>query len=165
MEVKMIVSVHDVADYCIIKVDREAGDDITHLKLQKLVYYAQAWYLAMQARPLFDNAIEAWAHGPVCREVYGRFRHYSWNPIPAAAAFSREEELDEGLKDFLDEVWEVYGQYSAAKLEHMTHEEAPWVAARAGAAPGSPGREPIGEDLMRDYYAMRMQARKRIREN
>jgi uncharacterized phage-associated protein len=139
MEVKMIVSVHDVADYFIIKVDREAGDDITHLKLQKLVYYAQAWYLAMQARPLFDNAIEAWAHGPVCREVYGRFRHYSWNPIPAAAAFSREEELDEGLKDFLDEVWE--------------------------AAPGSPGREPIGEDLMRDYYAMRMQARKRIREN
>lgn len=160
----MIVSVHDVADFFIIKVDREAGDDITHLKLQKLIYYAQAWHLAMQGRPLFGNRIEAWAHGPVCREVYSRFRHYSWNPIPAGAAPSHLEELDEGIRDFLEEVWEVYGQYSAAKLEHMTHEEAPWLAARAGAAPGSPGQEPISEDLMRDHYGMRMQARKRIRE-
>jgi uncharacterized phage-associated protein len=161
----MVVSVHDVADYFITKVDLEAGDDITHLKLQKLVYYAQAWYLAMHDRLLFQNRIEAWAHGPVCREIYDRFRHFSWNPIPPKAALSAPSEIDDDIKDFLDEVWEVYGQYSAAKLEQMTHEEPPWIEARKGIMQGTPSQAPISENVMREYYSQRIQARRRIREH
>jgi uncharacterized phage-associated protein len=161
----MVVSVHDVADYFITKVDLEAGDDITHLKLQKLVYYAQAWYLAMHNKPLFQNRIEAWAHGPVCREIYDRFRHFSGKPIPAKAALSAPSEIDADVKDYLDEVWEVYSQYSAAKLEHMTHEEAPWIEARKGIMLGMPSQEVISENTMRDYYSQRMQARRRIRDH
>ncbi len=160
----MTVSVHAVADYFILKVDRAAGDDITHLKLQKLVYYAQAWHLAMHGRPLFPERMEAWLHGPVCREVYDRFRHLSWNPIPASAAVSDFSDVDEATGDFLDEVREVYGQYSATRLEQMTHEEAPWLEARKGVHPLNPSQRPISEQTMADFYGRRMQARRRIRE-
>jgi uncharacterized phage-associated protein len=160
----MSTSVHSVADYFILKVDRQAGDDITHLKLQKLIYYAQAWHLAMHHRPLFANRVEAWLHGPVCREIYDRFRHLSWNPIPATAAVSDFSAMDEITRDLLEEVWEVYGQYSATKLEQMTHDEAPWLEARQGIHPLTPSQQPISERTMADFYRSRMQARKRIRE-
>ena len=161
----MNMSVHAIADYFILKVDREAGDNITHLKLQKLIYYAQAWYLAMFDKALFNNKIEAWLHGPVCREIYERFRNRSWNPIPASAIISASSAIDDETQAFLDEIWEIYGQYSATKLEKMTHEEAPWLEARNGIQPGNPSQTLIHEKSMRDYYKTRMQARKRIRAN
>jgi uncharacterized phage-associated protein len=161
----MAVSVHAIADYFISKADREAGDDLTHLKLQKLVYYAQAWHLAMYQQPLFSNRIEAWLHGPVCREIYDRFRHLSWNPIPASLAYINiDRHLDHETIAFLDEIWEVYGQYSATRLEQMTHEEEPWIEARKNVLPGNPSQAAIGEETMARYYAARMVARRRIRE-
>ena len=160
----MAVSVDAVADYFILRVDPEAGDHITHLKLQKLVYYAQAWHLAMFGKPLFKHKIEAWLHGPVCRPVYERFRHLSWNPIPLDEVKSNAPALDHDTNNFLDEVWDVYGQYSAKKLEEMTHEEAPWQEARKGVSRGSPSQNLINEDAMRSYYGSRMVARKRIKE-
>ena len=56
----------DAADYFLSKIDEDAGDVITNLKLQKLVYYAQGFSLALCGRPLFAERIEAWQHGPVC---------------------------------------------------------------------------------------------------
>lgn len=159
----MAISVHAVADYFIRKVDREAGDDITHFKLQKLLYYAQAWYLAMHDEPLFQAQFEGWVHGPVCREVYERFRHIAWYPIPPEDAISDPAELDDNTRAFLDEVWDSYGQYTAPKLEHMTHEEDPWRKARKGLGPKEEGHNPLDEDSMRHYYRSRMHARKRIR--
>ena len=161
----MTSSVHAIADYFISKVDREAGDDITHLKLQKLVYYAQAWHLAMHGKALFNNKLEAWLHGPVCRDIYERFRRLSWNPIPATATVTNVHALDDETHAFLEEVWETYGQFSATKLEQLTHEEAPWLEARKGVHPGSPSQAMISENTMRKYYGERMQARKRIRIN
>ena len=161
----MNISVHAIADYFILKVDREAGDHMTHLKLQKLIYYAQAWHLAMFDKALFNNKIEAWLHGPVCREIYERFRHRSWNPILATSIISASSAINDETRTFLDEVWEVYGQYSATKLEKMTHEEAPWLEARNGIQPDKPSQTLIDEKSMHDYYVMRMQARKRIRLN
>ena len=159
----MTTSVHAIADYFISKVDREAGDDITHLKLQKLIYYAQAWHLATYDKLLFGNKLEAWLHGPVCRDIYERFRHLSWNPIPPTATVTNARSLDDKTYAFLDEVWEMYGQFSATKLEQMTHEEEPWLEARKGVHPGSPSQTMISEDTMRTYYGARMLARKRIR--
>ncbi|TCV80241.1 Panacea domain-containing protein [Sulfurirhabdus autotrophica] len=161
----MAFSVHVIADYFIRKVERDAGDNITQLKLQKLLYYAQAWYLAMYDQPLFSNKMEAWQHGPVCREIYERFRHLSWNPIPDSATVSNEQALDGDTLTFLEEIWEVYGQFSASKLEQMTHDEDPWINARKGIFPGYPSRTLIDENAMRKYYQARMLARKRIRAN
>lgn len=160
----MTVSVHAVADYFILKVDREAGDDITRLKLQKLLYYAQAWHLAMRGDALFDGAFEAWAHGPVCRAIHGRFQYLSLSPIPPKTVITDPNQLDQDTRNFLDEVWDVYGQYSAAKLEAMTHQEEPWLEARNGMPRTQQSEAPISEDTMACYYRTRMVARKRIRE-
>jgi uncharacterized phage-associated protein len=70
----------EVANYLVASF-RDAGDPLTNLKLQKLLYYAQGWYLAIHDEALFDERIEAWPRGPVVPPVYGSFKHRQWNPI------------------------------------------------------------------------------------
>ena len=63
-------SAQQIADY-LIAFSHSVGDPISNLKLQKLLYYAQAWYLALHNEPLFPESIEAWVHGPAVPPVYG----------------------------------------------------------------------------------------------
>src|SRR4051794_29818552 len=70
-----------VADYFLAHVDEESGDNITHLKLQKLLYYAQGFHLAIQGEPLFAEPIEAWEHGPVVCRVYHKVKYCGNRPI------------------------------------------------------------------------------------
>ncbi len=77
-----------VAKWFINRTNREAGDVITHLKLQKLVYYAQAWYLANFNRPLFDEDMQAWTHGPVVPSLWKEYRDCGWDGIPPSADFN-----------------------------------------------------------------------------
>ena len=86
----------DVAHFFLSKIDVESGEVITHLKLQKLIYYAQAWFLAFFARPLFHDSFEAWQHGPVVRKLYFHYKDFGFNPLPkvdvlAKNAFTAEE--------------------------------------------------------------------------
>ncbi|WP_244215095.1 Panacea domain-containing protein [Pseudomonas sichuanensis] len=113
----------DVANH-FLTLEGEAGE-ISNLKLQKLVYYAQGFSLALLGKPLFEDRIEAWMHGPVVPELYRCFSLHGSNPIPAPALFeptmfSREQSR------LIAEVFAVYGQYSAWKLRQLTHEEDPW---------------------------------------
>lgn len=119
------LSCFDVAEYFLAKSDEEAGDVISNLNLQKLAYYAQGFSLAINNRPLFPEEIRAWQHGPACPELYRKYKQYGalGIPIPEAVDFSKFSEDDKAL---LDEVYDVYGQFSAWKLRNMTHEEAPW---------------------------------------
>src|SRR5258708_4115865 len=85
----------DVANWFLAAMDRGAGDSITHLKLQKLVYYAQAWSLALRNKPLFDEDFVAWTHGPVVKSVWRRFKGYGLDAIPAGStkcSFASDEE-------------------------------------------------------------------------
>ncbi|MBI4187360.1 MAG: SocA family protein [Chloroflexi bacterium] len=116
-------SASDVAVYFLSLVDEDEGDFISNLKLQKLLYYAQGFHLAMFDEPLFDETIEAWAHGPVVRRVYSEYADFGANPIPRPANL---EPLGKDTEDFLNEIYGVFGQYSAWKLREMTHDEPPW---------------------------------------
>jgi uncharacterized phage-associated protein len=116
-------SASDVALYFLSLTDEDEGDFISNLKLQKLLYYAQGIHLAMYDTPLFDEPIEAWAHGPVVRKVYAEYAEFAGDPIPPP---DRLAPLDSETEDFLKEVYSVFGQYSAWKLREMTHDEAPW---------------------------------------
>lgn len=114
-----------VADYFLSLADEDAGDLISNLKLQKLVYYAQGFHLALFDKPLFPEPIEAWTHGPVVPDLYHAYKDHGSGSIPSP------EEIDFDLyteeeQELLDEVYAVYGQFSAWKLRNMTHEEAPW---------------------------------------
>lgn len=134
---------NDAAVYFLSLSDTQEGELISNLKLQKLLYYAQGVHLALHDTPLFGENIEAWAHGPVVPEVYRKYKTYGDNPI-------RLQDTDEVVnfskieQEVLDEVYQVYGQFSAWKLREMTHDEAPWK--------NSPQGYVITPKIMKDHF-------------
>lgn len=113
-----------IAKYLLTLVDREAGDSISNLKLQKLLYYAQGFHLAIFDKPLFPEAIKKWVHGPVVPQIYHQYKEYGSDAIPVPEI--NEDEYPQEIRELLDEVYSVYGQFTAAKLRNMTHNEPPY---------------------------------------
>lgn len=148
----MALDIIKVARFFLTKNDPDSGDDITHLKLQKLCYYAQAWYLTIEKKPLVNADFEAWAHGPVNRELWAEYRDHSWNPIPFPTDFD-ETHYSVEERNFLNEIWEVYGKFTAKYLENLTHEEAPWIEARGETPEGEYCDTPISRSTMADFYS------------
>jgi uncharacterized phage-associated protein len=119
----------EVARYFLAKADEE-DELLSHLKLQKLLYYAQGFYLAIIEHPLFPEQILAWEHGPVVREVWDAYKQCAGSGIPApddVPTFDLDTEM------ILDDVWCVYGQFSAWRLREMSHETTPWANAERNA--------------------------------
>ncbi len=98
---------------------------ITNLKLQKLLYYTQGCVLALTDKPLFDEEIEAWEHGPVVPEIYHEYKMYSKSGIEFDEPFD-ENLIDRDIKNILESVYNEFGQYSVWKLRNMTRSETPW---------------------------------------
>lgn len=136
-------SIFDVADWFLCK------EKMTHKKLQKLCYYAQAWSYAIQPEPLTNAVFEAWVHGPVCRELYDKYRGYGFDYLPSP---DHTPTLDPATEDFLGSVWETYGDKTANALEALSHSEPPWQKARFGLPPDEPSDVRIEPDDMRKYY-------------
>jgi uncharacterized phage-associated protein len=149
-----ITTANKVADY-LIRFSHEHGNLVSNLALQKLVYYAQAWHLALKDNPLFDDKIEAWVHGPVVPSVYHRFKKHRWNPIPDQPD---DPGLGKSVKDHLDEVMEVYSGFSASQLELMTHKELPWKEARGDIAMDDPSTAEISHASMKAFYRARAES-------
>jgi uncharacterized phage-associated protein len=146
------VPAKQVARWFINHADREAGEAITPLKLQKLVYYADAWFLANFDRPLISEDFEAWAHGPAVRSLYARYRDAGWQSLPPEAGTMPPDTVEE----FLARVFQEYGQYSAKKLEEMTHDEDPWKEARGDIPPEAASNKVISKLTMRNFFAARI---------
>ena len=144
-----MADVFDVAAY-ILHLSGESGElPITTWKLQKLVYYSQAWSLVWDDEPLFEEEIEAWANGPVCPALYnehrGRFK---------ISELSRGdfEELEIYQRETIEVVIEHYGEKTAQYLSELTHQERPWKDARKGLEPGERGQRTITLESMAEYY-------------
>ena len=129
---------------------RKHGDSITNMKLQKLLYYAQAWHLAEMDSPLFEENLEAWIYGPVVMSVYREFKRFRATPIDAAGI--KDVSCDDGLRKFLEEIMRVFGGYSSYQLELMTHAEDPWRKARGDLSPTAASRNVIAHSDMKEYY-------------
>lgn len=108
-----------------IAMTENGAEDISNLKLQKLLYYAQGCVLALTSKRLFDDSIEAWTHGPVVPSVYQEYKIYGSNGIIFDDTFDFNS-VDTETSRVLIQVYEVFGQYSAWKLRNMTHNESPW---------------------------------------
>ena len=123
-------SAKDVAQYILSKQNVEAQDIISNLKLQKLTYYAQGFTLALTGKPLFSEEIQAWDHGPVVPSLYHDYKRFEGGailpPSPEEVA-AVESRLSNKQKEIIDEVYDVYGQFSAWKLRNLSHEDAPWI--------------------------------------
>jgi len=124
-----MADVIDVANY-ILEICREESEGeecelISHLKLQKLIYFCQGYSFAFFNKPLFTDAIEAWTHGPVCPKLYHMLKNYGSLPITASIDPDKIS-LNDDEKKLVRLVYDAYGQYSAMKLRKITHEEGPW---------------------------------------
>lgn len=128
----------------------------THKKLQKLCYYAYAWYLAQTDERLFDEHFEAWVHGPVCSRLYSEYRYNmglvgDWAIIP-----KYEEAVDADALAIAKWVYDAYGSFSGTDLEMMTHKEEPWIKARGTAKSWERVDTVISDDDIKSYYRRQM---------
>lgn len=122
---------------------------MTAKKLEKLVYYSQAWHLAWHQRPLFAETIEAWAQGPVVRHLYDQHRK-QYQVRDWSAGDGRR--LTEDERRTVDWVVDKYDRFTAEALSRMTHNDIPWRVARSGLAEGARSEEPISHDSMASFY-------------
>jgi len=148
---KSMLTCFDVAEF-FIHLANETGSYISNLKLQKLVYYAQAWHLALYNEPLFEEDFEAWVHGPVIPALYQKYKKFSWKPIQEEV---EEPDIPEDILDFLGEVVKVYFGCDAYYLERMTHQENPWIQARGSLLKDDICDEIITKESMREYFKAR----------
>jgi uncharacterized phage-associated protein len=155
-----MATIHNVADFIILRLT-EGRDSLDQLKLQKLLYYVQAWNLAIHDRRMFDGRFQAWIHGPVNRSIYDRFspqkRLYSRiGSSEISEGFRSEADLSAEDRLHIEEVLTEYAGLTGDQLETMTHQERPWILARQGFEPDQRCEVLIDEDEMRDYYRARI---------
>lgn len=144
----------DVASF-FVRFRSEHGDTTTNLHLQKYLYYAQGWFLAIyDGEPLFDEQLEAWVHGPVQPETYEKFKEFRWNPITREIEYPQ---IDTNIRAYLEEVQKAYGHFSAWDLERMSHAEDPWTEARGGLPDDAPSNSVIPHESMRRYFRGRLE--------
>lgn len=142
-----MASALDVAAYIV----RVRGS-MTAMKLQKLVYYSQAWHLVWEERRLFPEVIEAWANGPVVRELYNR--HRGALRVENPDVFGDPNALERSEHETVDAVLAAYGDKPAHWLSELTHREDPWRFARerAGLRDRERGNAEIELSDMLEYY-------------
>ena len=133
----MPFSADAIANYFIDRAkecDAQAVPPLTPMKVQKLVYYANGWHLAIKDEPLINEPIEAWRFGPVIHSLYREFKGFGEQPVSRHARNARycegqivpyepslqDESPDEATRQFvqslLDKVWEIYSPYTAIQL-------------------------------------------------
>lgn len=136
---------------------KEAGQSISPMKLQKLVYYANGWYAGYTGKPLIDETVEAWQYGPVIESIYHEFKRFGSGPITERATEMDWDSLDEqeipaptdeSIRKFLASIWSSYGKYTAVALSEMTHApDSPWAKTWTGVR----GKD-IPFDLIKSHF-------------
>lgn len=150
---------------------------LTPMKLQKLVYFAHGWHLAIQDSPLITDDVQAWEYGPVIPRLYQALKEYGDNPVTAPiihirikrsadgelTAEKHEQSIEEYpdaadfCKALLRRIWEVYGRHDAIQLSKMTHEKgSPWDQVRQRFPQYLPQGVAIPNDLIRDYFLRKL---------
>ena len=141
-----------IAKYFIGKGNVE-NKPVTNKKLQKLLYYSQAWYVVYKGKPLFKDEIEAWVHGPSVRDVYTKYKDHGFDPIKISIDKKEIAPIKGDIKKLLDRIWEVYGKFDADYLELLTHKEEPWQEARKGLDNLEKSTNTINLSSMKRFYS------------
>lgn len=118
----------DVAKYFLATLGCDPESDLTNLKMQKLCAYAQGVSLGLYNRPIFEDQLEAWTHGPVVPAVYHTFKGNGGSPIPSDEDISEKyarEVFNDEEKFVLEAVKVWYGSLSAWTLRDRSHVDFP----------------------------------------
>ncbi len=157
-----------IANYFLERAGRERP--ITHMKVQKLVYFAHGWHLGITQKPLINEQVEAWYYGPVIPSLYQDLKSWGTDPITdlittieyrGSAASGRLElvtpkvpEEDKDTQKLLDAIWGVYGQWTAGQLSMKTHEaDSPWSKVMADNSNELLFGTDIGIDLLKEHFS------------
>lgn len=141
------VTVFDVANYIL-----ERLGTMTAMKLQKLVYYSQAWSLVWDEEPLFQEEFQAWANGAVSPALYDRHRGI-FKVTKDIVSDGNSNNLTDNQKDTVNKVLEFYGKYTAQQLSDINHQEDPWLKARGNLPLGQRSTTVISIADMAEYYS------------
>lgn len=145
-----MADVIDVAGYILSK-----EGYLSTMKLQKLVFYSQAYHLVNYDQPLFDNEIQAWVNGPVAPKLY--FRHQGKPVIGiediGCGVYSNGTRLSASEIASIDYVLEKLGRLTGSELSKLTHSEKPWLDAREGLASDERSQNPISLEAIKKYYS------------
>ena len=127
-----------VAHWIIGEATRQ-GLKITPMQLQKILYYCQGWQLGMTGKPLFDDPVQAWQHGPVVHSVYDLYRRFGRYPIAPNTSEAPAE-----IAGLIRHCVKEKGSFSAYTLREMTHNETPYLS--------TPRNGEITQDVMKDFF-------------
>jgi len=142
-----MATIFDVAKYI-----TERTGEVSAMKLQKLMYYAQAWNLVWEEEPLFSNDFQAWANGPVLPTLYAR--HRGMFKVDATLfADADSSSLNEAERGNVDKVLAFYGDKTAQWLSNLTHQENPWLEARGELPVGASSEAVISQSAIHEYYS------------
>lgn len=148
-----MVKALDVANFFIDIANKNPDADkqeMTNLRVNKLVYFAQVWSLVLNDKPLFDETIEAWQHGPVVPSVYQAFKKYQKEGITEPCGQYSHLQFTSDEIDLLTDIILNYDQYSSWKLADLTHViGGPWDAVYSE----DKSHIPITQESMKNYYA------------
>lgn len=136
----------DVAKYILEKLG-----PMSAMKLQKLVYYSQAWALVWDEAPLFNERIEAWMHGPVVVDLYEA--HRGMFSLDKTVVWGDSSKVTINQRDTINTVLSYYGDKNPQWLSDLTHLEDPWKNARSDLAPAERGSNEISHVSMIEYYS------------
>jgi uncharacterized phage-associated protein len=142
-----MASVVDVARYIV-----ENVGEISAMKLQKLMYYAQAWNLVWDEQPLFSCDFEAWANGPVLPDLYARHRG-RFKVDASVFPDGNCDQITASQRQSIDKVLGFYGDKTAQWLSNLTHQERPWLDARGDTPIGQPSNAMITQAAIHEYYS------------
>ncbi|MBX7147078.1 MAG: DUF4065 domain-containing protein [Alphaproteobacteria bacterium] len=110
-----------------VQIAAKYGERLSHMKLQKLVYFAHGWHLGLTGKPLLDETIEAWQYGPVIRSLYDEYKRNGSQLLTPHALQNQPQSLPEAVKILIEKIWNLYGHFTAFQLSSLTHEEgSPW---------------------------------------
>jgi uncharacterized phage-associated protein len=137
-------SIFEIADWFLTK------ESMTHKKLQKLCYYAQAWFYALKDVRLSDTAFEAWVCGPVSPALHDKFKRFKHSAIKTVGKcllnISAEDE------ELLERVWATYGDHTGNALTALSQTEMPWIEARLNYGTNEECTVVISADSMKKYF-------------
>lgn len=139
-----------VADWIVRFSHDDLAAPVTPMSLEKITYYAQCFWLALEGDPLFKEPIRAWRHGPVIRAVWDAYRDHGAQPIIPTP--DGDQKIDANVEQFLCDLVTFLGGYTAIQLSNATHAEEPWLKARQGYGRRDNSDILMPVDELRSYY-------------
>ncbi len=146
-----------VANSFLLQAKADGINDVSPMKIQKLIYCLHGWHLAVRGHPVVGERFEAWPHGPVLSSLYHQFKQYRWHriygfaedidPVTGNSNTLSVSQADDQFYNVFNRVWERYKSFSGEQLSDITHQPStPWSYARQN------GMQYISDTMIRNHF-------------